>query len=174
MKGYMNAHTIIQKKLKDKPWECAMREALERCRVGARYSKLELEQPEIQAIKGGYHMEESVTAIQQLTQQFAQAKQELRDMVHEIAKLNQIIAPALELQIKNIREHRFAATSETKQILGELRDIRKFFLESDYQKEMERLRLFVDLCRELKALKADGTLDAICDSALHLAIKEKP
>jgi len=56
--------------------------------------------------------------------------------------------------------------------LCELRDIRKFFLESDYKTEVERLERFVSLCREIKALKESGLFDAVCDTAIRMSVQE--
>jgi negative regulator of replication initiation len=81
------------------------------------------------------------------------------------------VNPELMKMIKDIRSSRMTATTEIKQSLVELRDIRKFFLETDYEEEMKRLERFVNLCKEIRQLKADGTFDSICESALKLSMK---
>jgi hypothetical protein len=53
-------------------------------------------------------------------------------------------------------------------LLTALKDVRTFFLEGDYEKQIDRLREFIDLCERLKALKDSGTLDAIADTILKL------
>ncbi len=72
--------------------------------------------------------------------------------------------------LNEIRSTRMAALTETNQILSPLKDIRQFFLGADYEKEIARLREFVELCERLEALKKRGTLDAIGDTILKLAI----
>jgi hypothetical protein len=67
-----------------------------------------------------------------------------------------------------VREHRIALGSETRLLLTALKDVRTFFLEGDYEKQIDRLREFIDLCERLKALKDSGTLDAIADTILKL------
>jgi hypothetical protein len=63
-----------------------------------------------------------------------------------------------------------AAVNEISQSLQALRDIRKFFIESDYATEVGRLREFVALCEQVQRLKENGTLDAISDAILRLAV----
>ena len=58
---------------------------------------------------------------------------------------------------------------EVKQLLTDAADIRQFFLDEKHLEEVRRLREFVELCERLKALKADGTLDAVTDIMLKLA-----
>jgi hypothetical protein len=67
-----------------------------------------------------------------------------------------------------VREQRIALGSETRLLLAALRDIRTFFLEKDYDTEINRLREFIDVCERLRALKDAGTLDAIADTILKL------
>jgi hypothetical protein len=50
-----------------------------------------------------------------------------------------------------------------------LGDVRQFFLEDDYKKEIARLHEFIDLCERLKALKEEGLLDAVSDIILKLS-----
>ncbi len=75
---------------------------------------------------------------------------------------------SLVAHIQALRSSRMACTSEVQQSLTALKDVRKFFLESDYELEMNRLERFVTVCKELKALKDDGTLDVIADTSLRL------
>ena len=99
------------------------------------------------------------------------AKRVLQELANEVTALADIVQPALEKQIASLRSARMATVNEI-QSLTAMRDIRKFFLEADYAVEMERLERFVRLCRDLQELKASGVFDAVCDTALRLAIKE--
>ena len=64
------------------------------------------------------------------------------------------------------------AVQEIQATLAMMKDIRKFFLDSDHSEEINRLRDFVGLCNELKALKENGTIDAISDTILKLSVKQ--
>jgi hypothetical protein len=72
--------------------------------------------------------------------------------------------------IESIRLTRFAMVTEVAHMIAPLKDIRQFFLASDYKEQIERLREFVDLCERLEKLKKNGTLDRIADTMLSLAI----
>ena len=71
--------------------------------------------------------------------------------------------------MESIRQTRVAIGLESKKLLDECSDVRKFFLSSDHEKETTRLREFIELCERLRALKNDGTLDKISDTILKLA-----
>jgi hypothetical protein len=65
-----------------------------------------------------------------------------------------------------------SVVSETSAMTGPLREVRQFFLGSDYDAEIKRLREFVDLCERLNKLKESGFLDSVADTMLKLA--ERP
>ena len=71
--------------------------------------------------------------------------------------------------IAETRSSRLAIVTETHQIMSALKDIRVFFLGSDHEKEINRLREFVDLCERLQKLKESGFLDSVADTMLRLA-----
>jgi hypothetical protein len=70
--------------------------------------------------------------------------------------------------IATTREQRIALGSETRLLMSSLKEVRQFFLEKDYQEQINRLHDFIDLCERLKALKEDGFLDSIADTILKL------
>jgi hypothetical protein len=74
--------------------------------------------------------------------------------------------------LEDLRQVRMSLCSETKLIMTELADIKKFFLANDYQTEITRLGEFVDLVERLQEMKQQGTLDLIADIILKLS--EKP
>jgi hypothetical protein len=78
--------------------------------------------------------------------------------------------PAINERIAMLRSARMSVVAEISQMLTQLRDVRAFFFEEGHAREMERLEAFVSLCERLKELKADGTLDAVCDTALRLGV----
>lgn len=72
-------------------------------------------------------------------------------------------------RLREIRTHRMAMDTETRQLMASLREVRSFFLEKDYQMEIERLRDFVSVCERLQKLKESGFLDTVADTMLKLA-----
>jgi hypothetical protein len=99
------------------------------------------------------------------------SKDTLEKLVNDMGAVFEILAPKLIDQVKRMREHRMAVVREVQESLSALRDIRKFFLDADYEREMERLERFIRACREIEALKASGTLDAVCDTLIKLMLK---
>lgn len=73
-------------------------------------------------------------------------------------------------RLHDLRMWRMAFDAEVKVLLRDAADIRNFFLDEKHIEEAKRLREFVELCERLKALKADGTLDAITDAILKLGV----
>ncbi len=71
--------------------------------------------------------------------------------------------------LEDIRQTRFAVVTETAQMTRELKDVRQFFLGSDYAEQIKRLREFVDLCERLSELKKSGFLDSVADTMLRLS-----
>ena len=71
--------------------------------------------------------------------------------------------------LEEIRQTRFAMVGEVSQMTGALKELRQFFLGSDYATEITRLKEFVGLCERLQELKASGFLDAVADTLLKLA-----
>jgi len=122
-------------------------------------------------------MADSTNEVNQLlegtTESMERTKAVLRDLANELASLVEIVGPQLDKQIFALRQARMTVTTEIREILTPLRDIRKFFLEDDYDREMIRLERFVVVCKELKELKAAGVLDAVSDTIIRLSIAEK-
>lgn len=94
----------------------------------------------------------------------------VQELANELTRTTEIVNPALEKHIKDLRSARMTVVNEVTTILGQLREVRMFFIESDHRKEVERLEEFVRLCERIKVLKQDGTLEAICESILRLAV----
>ena len=70
--------------------------------------------------------------------------------------------------IATAREQRIAMGSETRLLMGSLKEVRQFFLEETYETEIQRLNEFIDLCERLQKLKENGFLDTIADTILKL------
>jgi methionine synthase II (cobalamin-independent) len=71
--------------------------------------------------------------------------------------------------MEDIRQTRVAIGHESAKLLAECGDVRKFFLSDDHEKEIVKLREFIELCERLRSLKNDGTLDKLADTILKLA-----
>jgi hypothetical protein len=73
--------------------------------------------------------------------------------------------------IGTVREQRIAMGSETRLLMGSLKEVRQFFLEETYERERDRLQEFIDLCERLQRLKESGFLDTVADTLLKLDTK---
>jgi hypothetical protein len=71
--------------------------------------------------------------------------------------------------LTDYRMTRMAIGTEANLLLKECGDVRKFFLSDDHDKEVTKLREFVELAERLRALKNDGTLDKLADTILKLS-----
>jgi hypothetical protein len=130
------------------------------------------EQPILLLALVGRHMEETNEMLQKTLATVKESKRELEGLANDVKALSDIVQPLLSDQIKKLRASRMAVVSEVKSALSAMRDVRSFFMESDYNHEMERLERFIGLCAELDALKRSGVLDAVADTSIRLADKE--
>ena len=70
---------------------------------------------------------------------------------------------------EKIRQWRMMVEREKDLSLKALKDLRQFFLDKDYETEMQRLSEFVRMAERLAALAKDGTLDAVSSVMLKMA-----
>ena len=124
-------------------------------------------------LMAGGHMEKIAEELRVVNEEISNSKKELESLFNELCSVSHQVRPKIKEQIDDIRHIRTTTVSEVNMALSALKDIRKFFLDSDYEKEIKRLSEFISLCNQLKTLKADGTLDALCDTAVRLAIREE-
>lgn len=122
-------------------------------------------------ILGGANMESTVEHLNLLKEEMVESRKSLETTFNEIQALNSKLLPMIKDEIIALRNARMSIVQETQASLVALRDVRKFFLESDYDKEVKRLTEFTTLCNELRKIKDNGTLDALCDSMLKLTTK---
>jgi len=123
--------------------------------------------------KVGMVMTDSIELLEAANAEIEESKKILENLANKVTAVADEVNPRLLEQTKRLRESRMTAVSEIHQSLKALREIRQFFLESDYSREIERLKEFVAVCRDLKALKQDGTLEAVSTVAIRLALKEE-
>jgi hypothetical protein len=138
---------------------------------GPCFRRTDLEEIRIWGIGGS--LEDSTQMVNTAANEAREAKETLQQLSNQVRAISDVIEPELAKQITTIRNQRIALVSELRQSLDMLKDVRKFFLESDYDKEMERMERFVRVCQQIKELKDDGTFDAVCDSAIRLAVREE-
>jgi hypothetical protein len=75
----------------------------------------------------------------------------------------------IKMALTTVREQRISVGSETRLLMGALKEVRQFFLEESYETEIQRLHEFIDLCERLRALKESGFLDIVADTMLRLS-----
>jgi len=114
--------------------------------------------------------ENAAMLAESIVEQAEQANEQLKSLINESRATYSILGPELLEMVHKVRDCRMSVTTELQKTLRTMKDVRGFFLESAYQQEMDRLERFVALGERLKALIQDGTLDAVCDAALKLAI----
>lgn len=101
--------------------------------------------------------------------QIALAEGTLRDEINLISKF---VADSKEFKkeiIETFRGMRMTTMTEVATMMKPLEDLRKFFLGAEHDKEIARLREFVDLCERLETLKKSGFLDTVADTMLKLS-----
>jgi hypothetical protein len=114
-------------------------------------------------------MENLAEQLKAINMEVESAKNIIGETYNDVRSIQNAIEPEIYKIIKDIRQMRMTVVTELQTSLAMLKDIRKFFLESDYVEEIKRLNQFVGTISELKKLKDDGTLDAIADTILTLS-----
>lgn len=94
----------------------------------------------------------------------------LNESMEGIGFIQEELDAKVKIFLNDLRSTRMAAVSEVSQMTQPLKDIRQFFLGHDYETQIKRLKEFVDLCERLEALKENGTLDAVADTMIKLAV----
>ncbi len=114
----------------------------------------------------GVRMEELTEVLATTRQELEAEKQAIQALANELAETSDIILPALIEQTSKIRAARMAAVEEVRQVLQAMKDVRAVV--SGAHSDFSHLERFIALCLELKALKADGILDAVVEALGHL------
>ena len=104
-----------------------------------------------------------------LVEQTIEARQSLTEACEGIGVNMEKLKPLKKEMIDELRGLRMTTTTEIAAMLKPLEDIRKFFLGAEHDKEIARLREFVDLCERLETLKKSGFLDTVADTMLKLS-----
>lgn len=150
-----------------------LRNAQAKAGVPGRFSAAVLAEPGAVSLIVGNKLDQTVALTSAVTNELRQARLEMKAIQAETTEIAEVILPAMMEYVSKLRSARMAVTSEMAQSLAALKDVRKFFLEEDHAAEVARLERFVSLCQAMIDLKKNGVLDAVCDSALRLAVNEK-
>lgn len=114
-------------------------------------------------------MEEMPDIMQEITDEQQETVMSLREAMDTIASAAGALKPTKKALVEELRSMRMTSAAEVAATLKPLEDLRKFFLGSEHEKEIARLREFVELCERLEKLKASGFLDTVADTLLKLA-----
>jgi len=80
---------------------------------------------------------------------------------------------ASKVFLDEVRQTKYATLAEVSALAAPLKDLREFFLGKDYDKQIQRLKEFAELCERLQKLKDSGFLDSVADTMLRLADSDK-
>ena len=105
----------------------------------------------------------------EIVEQTIAAKTTLAEACNGIGEHMEKLKPMKKEVIDELRGMRTATAMEVAAMLKPLEELRKFFLGDDHEKEIARLREFVDLCERLEKLKESGFLDTVADTMLKLS-----
>jgi hypothetical protein len=108
-------------------------------------------------------------AMSDLADKAHEAKMTLMEAITGIGQGLEGLKPMRKEMVEEIRGMRESVTAEVASTLKPLEDIRRFFLGPEHDKEIARLREFVELCERLKKLKDEGFLDSVADTLLKLS-----
>lgn len=109
------------------------------------------------------------TIMAEIDSDIDETAEEIFTSLQKIGRTIEQLKPMKQELQNELRGLRMSAAREAKDMLGDLTDVRKFFLGDDHLKEMALLKDFVETCERLKALKESGFLDTVADTMLKLA-----
>lgn len=103
-----------------------------------------------------------------IVKQARESREIIDQLLHGIGGEMERFKEDSRAHIDNIRSTRYTILSETNQMMNALKDVRQFFMGTDYKEQIDRLRGFVELCERLQKLKESGFLDAVADTMIKL------
>lgn len=124
----------------------------------------------LEILRGGGVMEKDAAALKLLNAEMKDGLKGLQDTVNIVFKTSEQLTPIFNELVKETRDMRMTVTTELQKSLKTMKDVRKFFFESDHKEELKRLQEFVTLGERMRALISDGTMDAVVDVAIKLAV----
>ena len=103
-----------------------------------------------------------------IVKQAKESREIIDQLLHGIGGEMERFKADSKTHIETIRATRYTVLNEVNQMLTGLKDVRQFFMGSDYKEQTDRLRGFVELCERLQKLKETGFLDAVADTIIEL------
>jgi hypothetical protein len=96
----------------------------------------------------------------------------LRDATRAAKECMEETRSASKVLLDEVRQSKYAMLAEVSALVTPLKELRQFFIGSDYKEQVTRLSEFVDLCERMQKLKDSGFLDSVADTMLRLAERE--
>jgi hypothetical protein len=130
-----------------------------------------LNMQDVAVVAADAHMKtvkDGVTASQELVNKAQDVIATIDYLANQMEGPYNEFADFVKKALAEVREQRIALGMETRQLMTALKEVRQFFLDGDHAQQVKRLHEFVEICERLRALKEDGTLDAIADTMLKL------
>jgi hypothetical protein len=124
---------------------------------------------DILVVKANQEASKIETNMSDLLTQTEESVAALRAAVRGIGQEIEEFKPLKKAMIEELRSLRITSAQEISTAMKPLEDIRQFFIGKDHDKEVGRLREFVELCERLERLKREGFLDAVADTIIKLA-----
>lgn len=109
-----------------------------------------------------------IATMPNLIEEAKQSRQALEEAFDGIGLVHDQFKLRSKEYMDEMRSFRMTAVAETSLAQKSLSDVRKFFMDKDHEKEIARLREFVELCERLERLKESGFLDRMADTMLKL------
>ena len=117
----------------------------------------------------GATMETSNILLREINSEAEASKKTFRGLLNDMKAGNKNMRPGLLELSCETRTSRVEITTELQKALTVMKDVRKFFLESEYIEEVARLGEVVSVVERMKALIQDGTYNIV----LKLIIKKE-
>ena len=114
--------------------------------------------------------EKTISETESLTQRALEARAAMDVLSESWKKAWFDFQATSDERLKEFRMTRIAVDTEMRLLLASLKEVRMFFLDDDYQKEIARLKEFADVCERLQQLKSSGFLDTVAETILKLAV----
>ena len=105
----------------------------------------------------------TMSDLKKLAEEAEEAKKLLEDMASTWRKDVLEFTKDIPKAIEEVRNFRMTVSREKQLSMDALEDLRKFFLSSDHDTEMIRLKDFVRTCEKLQVLSYDGILERVAD-----------
>lgn len=107
--------------------------------------------------------------MEELAKKTASARETLEKAVTGIGESMEEVKPLCSKYLKDLGYFRGQAHDEVIKASKEIKALRALFMSTDYDREMERLKEYIDVCERLAALKKEGILDDVSETLLKLA-----